>query len=211
VDLYVKKLTGEEHSKINVSDSVFYQDYNKALIHQVTVAYIASSHTGSKAQKTRSEVSGSGAKPWKQKGTGRARAGTIRSPLFRGGGVTFAAKPMQYKNNQKVNRKMYRGAVKSILSELIRRNRLIVISNIFELSTPSTRILIKQLYEFNIKKNSLVIVTTKEFSKELYLASRNIKDISFCTSKSISPVSLMRFHKIFITQNAIREIEGQLS
>lgn len=206
MDLHVKTLTGQEHSVLSVSDSVFSKDYNEALVHQVTVAYMAGARQGSKAQKTRSEVSGSGAKPWKQKGTGRARAGTIRSPIFRKGGVTFAAKPSNHE--QKVNRKMYRAAIQSILSELARKDRLITV-DVFKLKTPKTKEFVAQLKWLGIK-DALIVVSPEEFSEELYLASRNIKNIAVCNAQEINPVSLMCFKKVLMTQGAVKQVEERL-
>ena len=206
MDLNVKTLSGDAHSVLDVADSVFSKDYNQALVHQVVVAYMAGARQGTKAQKTRSEVAGGGAKPWRQKGSGRARAGTIRSPIFRKGGVTFAAKPRSYE--QKVNRKMYRAAVQSILSELVRNERLIVIDEM-KLETPKTKAFVAHLKQHEVK-DALIVVATEELTEALYLASRNVKNVAVCDSQEINPVSLMCFDKVVMTQTAVKEVEERL-
>ncbi len=206
MDLNIKTLTGENHSVLHVADSVFSKDYNEALVHQVVVAYMAGARQGTKAQKTRSEVSGGGVKPWKQKGTGRARAGTIRSPLWRKGGVTFAAKPRNYE--QKVNRKMYRAAIRSILSELLRAERLLAVEG-FKLETPKTKEFVQLLKQLDVKE-ALIVVSPEEFTEELYLASRNIKNVAVVDSIEINPVALMCFDKVIMTQEAVKQVEERL-
>lgn len=206
MNLDIKSLTGKQLDSLSVSDSVFAIEYNESLIHQVVVAYMAGARQGTKAQKTRSEVSGGGAKPWRQKGTGRARAGTIRSPIFRKGGVTFAAKPKSYK--QKVNRKMYSGAVKSILSELLRSDRLVVVDEL-TLEAPKTKEFKKIVDNINVK-DALFVVGVEEFSENVYLASRNLKGVAVCDSLEINPVSLICFENIVVTQKALKEIEEKL-
>ncbi len=206
MDLNIKTLAGDNHSVLNVADSVFSRDYNEALIHQVVVAYMAGSRQGTKAQKTRAEVSGGGSKPWRQKGTGRARAGTIRSPLWRKGGVIFAAKPRNYE--QKVNRKMYRAAIQSILSELLRAERLLVIEG-FKVETPKTKEFVQALKQLDIKE-ALIVVSPEEFTEELYLASRNIKNVAVVDSQEINPVALMCFDKVIMTQEAVKQVEERL-
>ncbi|WP_119329786.1 50S ribosomal protein L4 [Pseudofrancisella aestuarii] len=207
MDLNIKSLTGNETGSLGVADSVFATDYNESLIHQVVVAYMAGARQGTKAQKTRSEVSGGGAKPWRQKGTGRARAGTIRSPIFRKGGVTFAAKPRSYK--QKVNRKMYVGAMKSILSELVRADRMRLIDAL-ALQTPKTKEFKGLVDSLNVK-DVLFVVGVEEFSENLYLSSRNLKNVAVCDSMDINPVSLMCFENVVVTEKAIKEIEEKLA
>lgn len=207
MDLNIKSLTGKEAGSVDVADAIFATDYNESLIHQVVVAYMAGARQGTKAQKTRSEVSGGGAKPWKQKGTGRARAGTIRSPIFRKGGVTFAAKPKSYK--QKVNRQMYSGAVKSILSELVRSGRMSIIEGL-KLETPKTKEFKAVVDTLNIK-DVLFIASVEEFTENLYLSSRNLKNVAVCDSMDINPVSLMCFENIVVTKKAIKEIEEKLA
>ncbi|QLE79194.1 50S ribosomal protein L4 [Francisella sp. Scap27] len=206
MDLNIKSLTGNEAGSVAVADAIFATDYNESLIHQVVVAYMAGARQGTKAQKTRSEVSGGGAKPWRQKGTGRARAGTIRSPIFRKGGVTFAAKPKSYK--QKVNRKMYSTAVKSILSELIRSGRMSIVEEL-KLETPKTKEFKAIVDSMNVK--DVVFVTgVEEFTENLYLSSRNLKNVAVCDSVEINPVSLICFENVVVTKKAIKEIEEKL-
>ncbi|AEB28083.1 50S ribosomal protein L4 [Francisella hispaniensis] len=206
MDLNIKSLAGQEAGSLGVAEGVFAADYNEALIHQVVVAYMAGARQGTKAQKTRSEVSGGGAKPWRQKGTGRARAGTIRSPIFRKGGVTFAAKPKSYK--QKVNRKMYSGAVKSILSELVRSDRMTVVESL-KLETPKTKEF-KSIVDSLGVKDVLFVVGVEEFNENLYLSSRNLKNVAVCDSVEINPVSLVCFENVVFTKQAIKEIEEKL-
>ncbi|ALB02040.1 50S ribosomal protein L4 [Francisella persica ATCC VR-331] len=206
MDLNIKSLAGQEAGSVGVAEGVFAADYNEALIHQVIVAYMAGARQGTKAQKTRSEVSGGGAKPWRQKGTGRARAGTIRSPIFRKGGVTFAAKPKSYK--QKINRKMYSGAVKSILSELLRLGRMTVVEELI-LETPKTKEFKSVIDSLGVK-DVLFVVGVEEFSENLYLSSRNLKSVAVCDSVEINPVSLICFENVVFTKKAIKEIEEKL-
>ncbi|QEO58093.1 MULTISPECIES: 50S ribosomal protein L4 [Francisella] len=206
MDLNIKSLAGAEAGVVGVADGIFAADYNEALIHQVVVAYMAGARQGTKAQKTRSEVSGGGAKPWRQKGTGRARAGTIRSPIFRKGGVTFAAKPKSYK--QKVNRKMYSGAVKSILSELVRSDRMTVVEQL-KLDTPKTKEF-KTIVDSLGVKDVLFVVGVEEFNENLYLSSRNLKNVAVCDSVEINPVSLVCFENVVFTKQAIKEVEEKL-
>ncbi|AJI55892.1 50S ribosomal protein L4 [Francisella philomiragia] len=206
MDLNIKSLAGAEAGVVGVAEGVFAADYNESLIHQVVVAYMAGARQGTKAQKTRSEVSGGGAKPWRQKGTGRARAGTIRSPIFRKGGVTFAAKPKSYK--QKVNRKMYSGAVKSILSELVRSDRMTVVESL-RLETPKTKEF-KAIVDSLGVKDVLFVVGVEEFNENLYLSSRNLKNVAVCDSVEINPVSLVCFENVVFTKQAIKEIEEKL-
>ena len=207
MDLNIKSLTDKEAGSVDVADAIFATDYNESLIHQVVVAYMAGARQGTKAQKTRSEVSGGGAKPWKQKGTGRARAGTIRSPIFRKGGVTFAAKPKSWK--QKVNRQMYSGAVKSILSELVRSGRMTIVDEL-KLETPKTKEF-KALVDAISIKDVLFITAVEEFTENLYLSSRNLKNVAVCDSMDVNPVSLMCFENIVVTKKAIKEIEEKLA
>ena len=202
----MKSLAGAEAGVVGVAEGVFAADYNEALIHQVVVAYMAGARQGTKAQKTRSEVSGGGAKPWRQKGTGRARAGTIRSPIFRKGGVTFAAKPKSYK--QKVNRKMYSGAIKSILSELVRSGRMTVVEEL-KLETPKTKEF-KSVVDSLGVNDVLFVVGVEELSENVYLSSRNLKNVAVCDSVEINPVSLVCFENIVFTKKAIKEIEEKL-
>ena len=190
---------------LEVSEATFGREFNEALVHQVVVAYAAGARQGTKAQKTRSEVAGGGKKPWRQKGTGRARAGTIRSPIWRSGGTTFAAKPQTHE--QKVNKKMYRGAVKSILSELIRQDRLQVVEN-FELEAPKTKQLVAKLKELNLND---VLIVTKEVDENLFLASRNLHKVDVRDVQGIDPVSLIAFENVLMTADAVKQLEEVLS
>lgn len=192
-------------SSIQVSDAVFGADFKEALVHQVVVAYMAAARAGTKAQKTRSDVSGGGRKPYRQKGTGNARQGTIRSPLFRTGGVTFAARPRNYE--QKVNRKMYRGAVCSILSELVRQERLVVVDS-FSVSAPKTSELAAKLGEMGLND---VLIVTPQFDENLMLASRNLYNVDVRPVGEVDPVSLIGFGKVLITADALKSLEEKLA
>jgi len=191
-------------SAIKVSNETFGRDFSEALVHQVVTAYLAGGRAGTKAQKTRSDVRGGGKRPWRQKGTGRARAGTIRSPLWRGGGQTFAARPQDH--SQKVNRKMYRGALQTILSELVRQERLVVLDS-FELSAPKTSGLLKKLAELDFKKG---LIVTPEVEGNLFLASRNIPGIHVLDVAGLDPVSLVAADKVIMTVDAVKKIEEWL-
>jgi len=201
------KITGSR-KKVELADAVFACDFNESLIHQVVTAYMAAGRAGTKAQKTRAEVSGGGAKPFKQKGTGRARAGTIRSPLWRTGGKIFAAKPRSFE--QKVNRKMFRGALKSILSELVRQERLVVVDS-FQVDAPKTKSLVSKLNEMKLEGSVLIVADT--IDENLYLAVRNLARVSLldAASSAMDPVSLVRADKVVMTEAAIKELEGLLS
>lgn len=192
-------------TKLEVKDSVFACDFNEPLIHQVVTSYLNASRAGTKAQKTRSEVSGGGIKPWRQKGTGRARAGTTRSPIWRKGGVTFAAKPRSY--DQKVNKKMYRGAIRSILSELIRMERLVVVESLM-LDTPKTKGFIELLAKLNI--NQTVLIITDSVEENLYLASRNLSTVDICDVAAMDPASLVGSETVLVTVAALKQIEELL-
>jgi len=189
---------------IKVSEAIFGRDFSEALVHQVVTAYLAGGRAGTKAQKTRSDVRGGGRKPWRQKGTGRARAGTIRSPLWRGGGATFAARPQDH--SQKVNRKMYRGALQAILSELVRQERLIVLDT-FDVSSPKTSELLAQLATHDFAKG---LIITPEIEGNLFLASRNIPGIYALDVASLDPVSLVAADKVIMTVDAVKKIEEWL-
>jgi len=186
---------------VNVSEVAFGREFNQDLVHQAVVAYMASGRQGTKAQKTRSEVSGGGKKPWRQKGTGRARAGTIRSPLWRGGGVTFAAKPRDFE--QKLNRKMYRAALQCILAELNRQDRLIVVES-FDLDAPKTKSLVQLLAQYNLAD---VLIVTEDISENLYLAARNLHKVGVSDVQGVDPVSLIGFDKVVMTVSAIKKFE----
>lgn len=189
---------------IQVSEATFGRDFSEALVHQVVTAYLAGARAGTKAQKNRSDVRGGGRKPWRQKGTGRARAGTIRSPLWRGGGRTFAARPQDH--SQKVNRKMYRGALQAILSELLRQERLVVL-DAFELSEPKTGELLKKMAEHGFEKG---LIITPEVDENLFLASRNIPNVHSLDVASLDPVSLVGADKVIMTVDAVKKIEEWL-
>ena len=193
-------LTGANGS-VEVAESAFGKEFNEALVHQVVTAYLAGGRQGTKAQKTRSEVSGGGAKPFRQKGTGRARQGTTRSPIWRTGGVTFAAKPRSY--DQKVNKKMYRAAMRSILSELVRQERLVVVEN-FSVEAPKTKQFLAKMKGFDLS-NALVI--TEEVDLNLFLAARNVPHVDVRDAAGIDPVSLIGFDKVVVTVPALKKIE----
>ena len=198
----LKTVTG---AAVELSDTAFGREFNEALVHQVVTAYLAGARQGTRAQKTRAEVSGGGIKPWRQKGTGRARAGSIRSPIWRSGGRAFAAKPQDW--SQKVNRKMYRGAMQCILAELIRQDRLVLVDDI-SISAPKTKELIAKLKDLNAPK---ALIVTNEVDENLYLAARNIPYVSVLGSTEVDPVSLIAFDKVIMSVAAAKEIEGVLA
>ena len=195
----------DANSALEVSDATFGREFNEALVHQVVVAFGAGARQGTKAQKTRSEVRGGGKKPWRQKGTGRARAGTIRSPIWVGGGRAFAAKPRDF--DQKVNKKMYRGAIRSILSELVRQERLIVVEK-FGVEAPKTKELLNALSTYDLKD---VLIVTPEVDENLFLASRNLYKVDVRDVQGIDPVSLIAFEKVLITADAVKQLEEALA
>ena len=190
---------------LEVSEATFGREFNEALVHQVVVAFGAGARQGTKAQKTRSEVRGGGKKPWRQKGTGRARAGTIRSPIWVGGGRAFAAKPQDH--SQKVNRKMYRGAIKSILSELVRQDRLVVVEK-FGVDTPKTKALVAKLNELELND---VLIVTPEVEENLFLSARNLYKVDVRDVQGIDPVSLIAFEKVLMTADAVKQLEEALA
>jgi len=190
---------------LSVSDAVFGAEYKPGLIHQVVTAYMAAGRAGTKAQKNRSAVSGGGAKPWRQKGTGRARAGTSRSPIWRSGGVTFAAQPRDYA--QKVNRKMYRGAVRSIVSELARQDRLIVVPEL-SLSAPKTKELARKLGDLGIDD---VLILVDGYDDPLFLAARNLPKVDVMTAAEADPVSMVAFAHVLATEAAVKKLEERLA
>jgi len=196
--------TGLSKEAVNLSEVTFGREYNEALIHQVVVAYMATGRQGTKSLKTRSEVRGGGAKPYRQKGTGRARAGTIRSPIWRGGGQTFAAKPRDY--YQKVNKKMYRGAMRSILSELIRQDR-IVVTNDFSIEGPKTKQVQSLLKDLALED---VLIVVEEVDDNLYLGARNLKNVEVVDVQGINPVTLIRCKKVLFTVGALKKVEEVL-
>lgn len=197
-------ITGSGNS-VAVSDATFSREFNESLVHQVVTAYMAGARQGTRAQKTRSEVSGGGKKPWRQKGSGRARAGTIRSPIWAGGGVTFAAKPQDH--SQKVNRKMYRAAMQVILSELVRQERLVVVEE-FAVAEPKTKVLNAKLKEQGLTEGALIIAD--EVDQNLYLASRNIPRVDVRDAAGLDPVSLVAYDKVVLTVPALKKIEEML-
>ena len=200
------QLSGSKNKKIELADAVFACEFNEALIHQVVTAFLAGGRAGTQAQKTRSEVRGGGIKPWNQKGSGRARAGTIRSPIWRKGGVTFAAKPRSYE--QKVNKKMYRVAVRSIMSELIRADRMVVVET-FSMESPKTRDLLKQLADMNVGNKVLII--TEALEENLYLAARNLHSVDVRDVPAVDPVALVGAEKVVITAAALKQFEELLA
>lgn len=189
---------------VEISEVAFGREFNEALVHQVVVAYLAGGRQGSRAQKSRSEVRGGGRKPYRQKGTGRARAGTIRSPIWRGGGVTFAAKPQDH--GEKVNRKMYRGALQCILSELIRQDRLVACES-FSVAAPKTRSLLEALKQLDLRN---VLIVSDDVDENLYLAARNLKDVDVRDVHGVDPVSLLSHDKVLVTVGALKKLEETL-
>jgi large subunit ribosomal protein L4 len=203
MDLSVRSISGTAQT-MQVTDDVFGVDLKVGLVHQVVTAHMAAARAGTKAQKNRSAVRGGGAKPWRQKGTGRARAGTSRSPIWRKGGVNFAASPRNY--TQKVNRKMYRGALRSILSELLRQDRLVAVDDI-NVSSPKTKELVGMLKQMNLKD---VLLVAHNPDENLYLAARNLYGVDVRDVTEIDPVSLIAYEKVLMTEAAIKQIEDQL-
>lgn len=205
MELQITEYAGHKSSTLAVNDGVFACDFKEPLIHQVVVAYMACGRQGSKAQKNRSDVSGGGKKPWRQKGTGRARAGTIRSPLWRTGGVTFAARPRDY--SQKVNKQMYRVAMRSLLSELTRQQALHVVET-FVMSEVKTKTLAEQLKTFAAK--SLVLIVGDE-NKNLALSARNLPNVTVLTAAEVNPVSLLSAEKVIASIHAIKQLEERFA
>ena len=197
------KVQGKK-SSVELSDATFGADFNEPLVHQIVTAYLAGQRQGNKAQKNRSQVRGGGAKPWRQKGTGRARAGTSRSPLWVGGGQTFAASPRDF--TQKVNRKMYRGAMRSMLSELVRQDRLLLTDK-FSVSAPKTKELVAKLDK--LKLGSALIVV-EGFDRDLLLAARNLPAVEVQDAQSVDPVNLIKYDKVLMTVAAVKLLEERL-
>ncbi len=191
-------------NEIKVSEATFGRDFSEALVHQVVTAYMAGARAGTKAQKNRAAVSGGGKKPWKQKGTGRARAGTIRSPIWRGGGKTFAAVPRDH--SQKVNRKMYRAGIQAILSELVRQDRLLVVES-FDLASPRTKDLIEKLGGL---KFTTGLIVTNEINENVFLASRNLPGVYVLDVEGLDPVSLVGSEKVIMTVEAVEKVQEWL-
>lgn len=196
--------TGADSGSIEVSDAVVGQKFNETLIHQVVTTYLAGARQGTRAQKSRAAVRGGGAKPWRQKGTGRARSGTIRSPIWVGGGRTFAASPQDF--SKKLNKKMLKTGICSILSELVRQERLIVVEN-FELEAPKTKMLVGKLKGMNID-NALVILG--EENENIHLAARNLANVDVNIAGMLSPVALVKHEKVIATRSAIEKIQEAL-
>jgi large subunit ribosomal protein L4 len=199
------KLKMQGTGSVDVAEAAFGADFNEALVHQVVTAYLAGGRAGTKAQKNRAAVRGGGAKPWRQKGTGRARAGTIRSPIWVGGGRAFAAQPRNHE--QKVNKKMYRAALRSVLSELVRQDRLVVVKEL-SLEAPKTKLLATKLKELDLDN---VLILNEAFDEKIFLAARNLPNVGICDAGSIDPVVLIRFEKVLVTLPALKLIEERLS
>jgi large subunit ribosomal protein L4 len=198
------QLHGAAGKDLQVSELAFGKEFNEPLVHQVVTAYMASGRAGTKAQKTRAEAAGGGIKPWRQKGTGRARAGSIRSPIWVGGGRAFAAKPRNFE--QKVNKKMYRGAMRSLLSELIRQGRLLVVEAL-EVAEPRTRLFAEKMKELGVDGGLFVI---EAFEEKLWLASRNLHRVELLEASALDPVSLLRHDRVVMTVAALRRVEENL-
>jgi large subunit ribosomal protein L4 len=199
------KLKLQDKGSVDVAEAAFGAEYNEALVHQVVTAYLAGARAGTKAQKNRSAARGGGAKPWRQKGSGRARVGTIRSPIWVGGGRAFAAKPRNY--DQKVNKKMYRAALRSMFGELVRQDRLVIVKEI-ELEAPKTKLLAAKLKELGMDS---ALILNEAFDEKVFLAARNLPNVGICDVASMDPVVLMRFEKVLVTLPALKLIEERLS
>ena len=205
MELSVVKPGKKKPGTVEVSEATFARDYNEALIHQVVTAYLAGGRQGTRAQKNRSAVAGGGKKPWRQKGTGRASAGTTRSPIWRSGGVTFAATPQDH--SQKVNKKMYRSAMRSILSELARSERLVVVESM-SLKQPKTKLLVEALKGYGLDN---VLIVASEVDQNLYLASRNLHKVDVRDVEGVDPVSLIAHEKVVVTLDAVKKFEEALA
>lgn len=201
----IELATGKESGNVSVSDDLFSVEFNQSLVHQVVTAYMNAGRAGTKGQKNRSAVSGGGAKPWRQKGTGRARAGTTRSPIWVGGGRAFPGHNRDF--SQKVNKKMYRGAMRSIIAELNRSGRLVVVDD-FKVEAPKTKEFKSKLAQLNVAD---ALVVTESFDEYLYLSARNLYNADVCDVASLDPVSLIGFQNVVMTQGAIKQLEEQLA
>ena len=199
------KLKLQDKGSVDVAEAAFGAEYNEALVHQVVTAYLAGARAGTKAQKNRSAVRGGGTKPWRQKGTGRARAGTIRSPIWVGGGRAFAAAPRNY--DQKVNKKMYRAALRSVFGELIRQDRLVIVEEL-GIDAPKTKLLATRLKELDLDS---VLILNEAFDEKVFLAARNLPNVGICDVASMDPVVLIRFERVLVTLPALKLIEERLS
>lgn len=205
MELKLTTASGDASTKtVEVSEAAFAKDFNESLVHQVVTAYLAGGRAGTKGQKNRAAVRGGGAKPWRQKGTGRARSGTIRSPIWRSGGTTFAAGNRDF--SQKVNRKMYRSAMVSIMSELVRQERLLVIPEM-KMDGPKTKELAEQLKTLGAE-NALIV--TLDFDQNIYLSSRNLINIEYADAQHINPVNLVRYQRVIMTVDAVKKVEEML-
>ena len=191
-------------SEIQLSDAAFGRVYNEALVHQVVTAYMAAGRAGTKAQKTRAEVRGGGKKPWSQKGTGQARAGSIRSPIWVGGGRAFAAKPRDF--SQKVNRKMYRAAMQTMVSQLVRQDRLVAVESM-ELTAPRTKLLISKLAEFGLTR---ALILVEAYEEKLFLAARNVPYVEVMAVSALDPLSLVKHDKVIATVGALKLLDQRL-
>lgn len=205
MELSVVKPGSADAGTVSVSDEAFAKEYNEDLVHQVVTAYLAGARQGTRAQKNRSDVRGGGKKPWRQKGTGRARAGTIRSPIWRSGGVTFAARPQDH--SQKVNKKMYRAALRSIMSELARQDRLVVVESL-TIDEPKTKLLSKQLGDLGLES---VLIVSAEVGENLYLAARNLHKVDVRDVDGLDPVSLIGHEKVMVTVDAVKKFEEMVA
>jgi large subunit ribosomal protein L4 len=199
------KLKLQDKGTVDVAEAAFGAEYNEALVHQVVTAYLAGARAGTKRQKNRSDARGGGAKPWRQKGTGRARAGTLRSPIFVGGGRAFAARPRSY--DQKVNKKMYRAALRSVFGELVRQDRLVIVKDL-EIEAPKTKLLATRLKELELDS---VLILNEAFDEKVFLAARNLPNVGICDVASMDPVVLIRFEKVLVTLPALKLIEERLT
>lgn len=208
MELKVINIQGKDAGILEVQDAVFGREYNEALIHQVVNAFLANARSGNRAQKTRAQVAKSTRKPWKQKGTGRARAGMASSPLWRGGGRTFPNTPEE-NFSQKINRKMYRAALASIVSQLVRDNRFVVADNI-NVDSPKTKNFVQSLKDMSLSDGKLLIIVS-ELTEDLFLASRNLANVLVLESHQIDPYSLLRFDKVLFAKSAVEELQGQFA
>ena len=206
MDIQLTTATGKASKKtIAVSDSNFANEFNEALVHQVVTAYLAGARSGTRGTKNRAAVRGGGAKPWRQKGTGRARAGTSRSPIWRTGGMTFALQPQDH--SQKVNKKMYRSAMRNILSELVRQDRLMIVDDL-SLDAPKTKLLAEKIKALGLDSTLIVV---DDLNDNLYLASRNLRNVDICEAKRVNPVALVNSEKVLMTVNSFKQIEEMLA
>ena len=203
MELEIKNANGAAFGQIAVADETFARPFNEALVHQVVVAYLAGGRAGTRAQKTRADVRGGGAKPWRQKGTGRARAGSSRGPIWRGGGVTFAARPQDH--SQKVNRKMYRAALRAIFSELLRQNRLLLVDRL-DFPEIKTRLMVDRLAVLGLAEQRRVLLVAEDVDMNLYLSARNLRGVAVSDVHGLDPVTLVGSDTVVITVDAMQRI-----